>query len=123
LSRKYRPTNPTFESGILTPYKEIETAAAERSDHELELDVSALTDSEWAEVRRIGALLGVQIDGKNATVLKGAAQHAGLTLSHLRWFLRNETFSGAKNRMAVLLTIVKEFRERATGIVWRRISL
>lgn len=108
----------SIEPGIPTPYKEIKKAAADCFRCEAEQEIRALTEPEWAEVRRIGAGLGVQIDGKNAMALKRAAEQADLTLSHLRWFLRDETFSGARNRIAVLLAIAREFPERSKGINW-----
>jgi hypothetical protein len=43
---------------------------------------------------------------------------ANLTLAHLRWFLSDDKFAGARSPRAVLLTIAKEFRERAQGIIW-----
>jgi hypothetical protein len=122
-SRFFESGEPTqnggLESGFPTLLKEIRNkAAAAGSSREPTREDSALTPAEWAEVRRIEQHAGVQLDGKNAAVLKAGAEGANLTLSHLRWFLGKETFAAARNRTAVLLTIAREFRERAEGMEW-----
>lgn len=104
--------NPTlkggFESENPTPYKEINKAAA----------AAALTAEEWTEVRRIEQHTDVKLDGKGAAALKAGAIEAELTLTHLRWFVQQSSFASARNRLAVLLTMAKQFRERAQGVEW-----
>jgi hypothetical protein len=77
-----------------------------------------LTTEECAEIQRIAESANVRIDGKDALVLKAGAEKANLTLAHLRWFLADEKFASARNPRAVLLTIAREFPERAVGISW-----
>jgi hypothetical protein len=77
-----------------------------------------LTTEDLAEIRRIEESTKIRIDGKDALLLKAGAIHAKLTLAHLRWFLADEKFPSARNPRAVLLTIAREFRERAIGIDW-----
>lgn len=77
-----------------------------------------LTADELAEIKRIEAKTGVRIDGMDALRLKAGVEQADLTLAHLRWFLRDERFVGARSPTAVLLTIAREFRERSRGMEW-----
>ena len=77
-----------------------------------------LSEEEKAELQKISARAKEQIDGKEALQLKQHLEQAGYTLTHLRWFLRNEKFERAKSRKAVLFAIAKGFHERAEGIRW-----
>jgi hypothetical protein len=114
-----KPTqNGTFKSGKPTPYKEIKKAAAAAFAISPPGETKSLTPEELAEIRRIAESTKIQIDGKDALRLKAGVDQANLTLAHLRWFLADEKFAGARSPRAVLLTIAKEFRERAQGIIW-----
>lgn len=77
-----------------------------------------LTPNELSEIKRIEQRTGVRIDGLDALRLKAGVEQANLTLAHLRWFLRDERFVGARSPTAVLLTIARDFRERVKGIEW-----
>ena|GEM_PF-3370011 len=80
-----------------------------------------MTVADLGEIKRIEQHAGVRIDGKDARRLKAGAERANLTLAHLRWFLNDEKFAGARSRIAVPLTIAKEFRERSENIRWPEI--
>jgi len=110
--------NGTLDSGIPTPYKESNKAAAAAFFISPPAEKETLTSDELAEIRRIAESTKIRIDGKDALRLKAGVAAANLTLAHLRWFLADEKFAGARSPRAVLLTIAREFRERAEGITW-----
>jgi hypothetical protein len=110
--------NAQLEWGIPTPYKETNKAAAAAPSNSSKPNPEQLSTEDRSEIDRIAKSAGIRIDGKDALRLKCFVLEADLTLAHLRWFLADEKFNGARSPRAVLLTIAKEFRQRAEGVRW-----